>query len=81
MSANCEVTVFFQIYGQFAAFQKSMVYKTYIFIKSNLTETENRTNTALPLLLWVKVLFLPKNEDFLQKNVDISRIRGLDTKR
>ena len=25
--------------------------------------------------LWVKVLFLPKNADFLQKNADISKIR------
>ena len=35
-----------------------------------LTKTENRSeksNTALILLLSVKVLFLPKNADFLQK--------------
>ena len=55
MSANCDVPVIFQIYGQFAAFQKpdsgSMVYKTYIFIKSNLTETENRTKKSLTQLL------------------------------
>ena len=55
MSSNCDVTVFFQIYDQFAAFQKpdsgSMVYKTYIFIKSNLTETENRTKKSLTQLL------------------------------
>ena len=42
MSANCDVAVSFQIYGQFAAIQKpdsgSIVYKTYtfIFINSNL---------------------------------------------
>ena len=40
MSANCDVVVFFPIYGQFAAMQKPdsgcMVYKTYIFINSDL---------------------------------------------
>ena len=40
MSENCDVIVFFQIYGQFEAIQKSdcgnMVYETYIFINSSL---------------------------------------------
>ena len=40
MSANWDVIVFFPIYGQFAAIQKQdswcKVYKTYIFINSNL---------------------------------------------
>ena len=40
MSANCDVIVFFPIYGQFAAIRipdsGRMVYKTYIFIKNNL---------------------------------------------
>ena len=27
------------------------------------------------MLLWVKVLFLPKNDNFLQKNADISKIK------
>ena len=40
MSANCDVIVFFSIFGQFAAIQKPdsghMVYKTYVFINSNL---------------------------------------------
>ena len=40
MSANCDVIVFFPIYGQFAAIRKldsrRMVYKTYIFLSSNL---------------------------------------------
>ena len=44
-----------------------------------LTKNENRTkkifNTALTLLLWVKVLFLLKNADFLQNNVAISKIK------
>ena len=35
------------------------------------------SNTTLILLLWVKVLFLPKNSDFLQKNADISKIKGV----
>ena len=40
ISANCDVAVFFPIYGQFAAIGKPdsgrMVYETYIFINSNL---------------------------------------------
>ena len=40
MSVNCDDIVIFFIYGQFGAIQKPdsrhMVYKTYIFINSNL---------------------------------------------
>ena len=40
LSTNCDVIVFFPIYGQFAAIRKldsrRMVYKTYIFLSSNL---------------------------------------------
>ena len=40
MSGNCDVVVFFPIYDQFAGIRKPdserMVYKTYIFINSNL---------------------------------------------
>ena len=40
ISTNCDVIVFFLIYGQFAAIRKpnsgGMVYKAYIFIKNNL---------------------------------------------
>ena len=40
MSANCDVIVIFSIYGQFGVIKKfdseSLVYKTYIFINSNL---------------------------------------------
>ena len=40
MSPNCDVIVFFPIYDQFAAIRKPdsgrMVYKTYIYINSNL---------------------------------------------
>ena len=45
MSTNCEVIVFFPIYGQFAAIRKPdfwlMVYKAYIFINNNLSSYEN----------------------------------------
>ena len=45
-----------------------------------LTKTENRTKKSLTqrltLLLGVKVLFWSKNATFLQKNADISKIRG-----
>ena len=51
MSANCDLIVIFPIYGQFGAIQKQdsgrIVCKTYIFINSNLTETENRTKKSL----------------------------------
>ena len=40
MSTNCDVIVFFPIYGEFAAIRKPdsgrMVCKTYIFINNNL---------------------------------------------
>ena len=73
---NSDVIVFFSIYGQFAVIQKlnfrRMVYKTYIFNNNNflLAKTENGTkkspNTALMLLLEVKVLFLPKNAEIIK---------------
>ena len=41
MAANCDVIVFFPIYGQFAAIREldsgRMIYKTYFFINSNLS--------------------------------------------
>ena len=40
MLTNCDIIIFFPIYGKFAAIRKPdsgrMVYKTYIFINSNL---------------------------------------------
>ena len=45
MSANCNVILIFQIYGQFGAIQNldsgRIVFKTYIFIKSNLLSYTN----------------------------------------
>ena len=45
MSANCDIIVFFPIYGQFGLIQKldfkRIVRKTYIFIKSNLLSYKN----------------------------------------
>ena len=45
MSANCDVTAIFPIYGQFGAIQKlhsgCIVCKTYIFINSNLLSYKN----------------------------------------
>ena len=56
MPVNCGFIVFFPIYGQFKAIRKPdsrrMVYKNYIFIKSNLPETENRTKKSLTRLLY-----------------------------
>ena len=89
MLANCDVIVIFPTYGQFEAIRKptseSMVFKTYIFIDSNLLsyknwkQNQNISNTTLILLLWVKVLFLQKNTDFLKywTNTDISKIKGV----
>ena len=69
MSGSCGVIVIFLIYGQFGAMRKPdferIVFKTYFFI-----------NTNMIVLLWIKVLFLSKNADFLQKkNTDISKIK------
>ena len=90
MSANCNAIVIFSVYGQFGAIRKPdsgrLVYKTYIFSKSSLMsyknwkQNENTFNTALTLLLWVKVPFLPKNADLLQKNAEISKIKTLALK-
>ena len=45
MLINCDIIVFFPIYGQFAVIPKPdfrrMVYKSYIFINSNLLCYEN----------------------------------------
>ena len=87
MLANCDIIVFFSIYFHFTVFRKldsrRMVYKTSILINSNLLSyktwkrNQKISNTALMLLLWVKVLFLPKNGDFLPKNTDISKIKRI----
>ena len=45
MSANCNAIVIFSVYGQFGAIRKPdsgcLVYKTYIFSKSNLMSYKN----------------------------------------
>ena len=81
---NCDVIVIFPIYGQFAAIRKpdsgptvsKLIFS--LIITFYLSKTENRAKKsliALAILLWVKVLFWPKNADFLQKNADISKIK------
>ena len=87
MLARCDVIVIFPIYDQVEAIWKPnsgrMVCKTYIFIHSNLLSYKKWKynwkifSTALKLLLWVKVPFSTKNANFLQKNADISKIKGL----
>ena len=78
-STNCDVNAFFPIYRQSEAIQKPdfglMDYKTYkIFINSNpksyKTWKQNYkiSDNALILLLWVKLLFLPKNADISKIN-------------
>ena len=85
MLESWDVIEIFSIYGQFGAISKPdsgcIICKTYIFINSNLLSNKNWkqnwkiSNTALTPLLWVNVLFWPKNADFLQKNSDISKIK------
>ena len=56
--------------------------KVNVFNKSNLLSYKiwkhnyKISNTALTLLLWVKVLFWTKNANFLQKDADITKIKG-----
>ena len=85
MSANWDIIVIFLIYGQFGAIWKSdsgcIICKFYIFINSNLLSYKNWkqnwkiSNTALTLFLWVKVPFLQKNAEFLQKHSAICKIK------
>ena len=84
MSGNCNVTAVFPIFGQFGAIQKldsgCIVCKTYIFTNllsyKNWKQNYKFFNTTLTLLLWVNVLFLPKNADILQKMLTSANLRG-----
>ena len=86
MSASLWQTVIFSIYHQFGAIWKldsrGMVFKTYISINNILLSYKNWkqnlkiSNTTLMLLLWKKVIFLPKSANFLQKkNAEISKTK------
>ena len=53
-----------------------------LIVTFHLTKTASRTkksliqpNTSLTLLLQVKILFQPKNADFLQRNADDCKIK------
>ena len=73
-SENCDVIAIFPIYGQFGAIWNPdsgrIVCKIYISTNSNLLSYKNSKqskknfNKALTLLLWVRVLFWPKNAIF-----------------
>ena len=74
MSVNYDVIAIIPIYGRFGANRKPdfgrIVCRTYVFINSNLLsykKWKKISYAALALLLCVKVPFLPKNADFLQK--------------
>ena len=83
VSGNCDVIVILPIYGQFWAIRKPdsgyIVCKTYIFFNSNLLSYRNWkqnwkiSNTALTMLLWVKVLLLPENAKIMQTS---AKLRG-----
>ena len=86
MSTNCNVIVIFPSYGQFKAIWKPdcrcIVCNAYLFINSNLLFYKNLEidlkspfHTALTLLLWANILFLPKKCWFFVKNADISKIK------
>ena len=85
ISENCDVIVIFQFLANLEQFggwiSDTESEKVLLSVKVTfcLTKTENRTNksnTALTLLLWVKGLFWIKNANFLQKETDISKIKG-----
>ena len=77
LSANFDAIVILWIYTQFGPMLKldfgRMVCKTNVFINinflsyKNCKQNSNISNTVLILLLWVKVIFSPKNANFLQK--------------
>ena len=82
-----DVIVFFLIYGWFEAIRKldsrHMVCDSYIFINNNLLPYKNWkqnlkiSNTALPLLIWVKILSFSEKCLFFAKKVQISaKLRG-----
>ena len=54
-----------------------MVYNSKVALLSNKNWKQNQKifNTALILFLWVKLLLLSKNDNFLGKNSDISKIK------
>ena len=78
---SCDVIIIISVYGQFEASRKPVfgriVSKTYIFINSNLLSSNllQISYTALTLLLWIKVLLLPKNADFWPKITDLNKIK------
>ena len=85
---SCQKIVTSLLFFQFMANLKQSgngildtVCKTYIFINSNLLSYKNWkqnskiSNTALALTLWVKILFSPKNTDFLQKMLTSEKLR------
>ena len=67
MSENCDVIVIFVIFYQFGAIRRAAsgnrVCKSFVFSNNNFLSYKNWkqnlkiSNTALTLLLWVKVLF------------------------
>ena len=81
MSESCDVIAIFPIYSKFWAIRKPdsgrIVCRAYIFIDSNLLSYKTDLkylNTSLTLLL--KVLFLAKSADFLQKMLTPAKLRG-----
>ena len=70
MLKKCNVIIIFSIYGEFGAIRLPdcgrRICKGYVYINNNFLSYKNwkqnkKSLAALTLLLWVKVLFLPKN--------------------
>ena len=84
MPENRDVIAIFPIYDQSRAIcepdsgrivRKPCIFINSIFLSPKKLKIELKiSNVALTLLLWVKIVFLPKNTDFLQKNADINKI-------
>ena len=85
LSPNIDFIVIFRIYGQFEAIRKPnsrrMVCNSHIFMNINFSSYKNSkqsikiSNTALILLLWIKVIFLPKTLIFSERNAEISKVK------
>ena len=76
MSTNCDVIFIFPIYGQFGAIKKQDIQSVKVTLSLKLSFYLHQLKLeSLTLLLWVKVLFVPKNADIFSKNADIRKIK------
>ena len=78
MSENCDAIAIFPTYDQFGAIWKPdsgrIVYKTYVFVNSNLSSYKNWKHSSLTIALSKGTIFAKKCR-FFAKNADISKIK------